>query len=131
MSLFDGLKESLVMVKDAQTLPVVRERLALVQDKLAAIEKQLVALEAENSDLLRENRELRKQLESAQKEDEYLDLGCCFLKRNPTGGYFKNPLCPSCKKPFSDMAGRYACGSCGVLTACVPINNAVRDALKG
>jgi len=70
-------------------------------------------------------------LESASKEpSEFLDLGMCLLKRNPTGGYFNTPLCPSCKKPLSDFfPGKLNCGSCSVVLDSMAVMAAVKKAL--
>ncbi|WP_394026628.1 hypothetical protein [Desulfovibrio falkowii] len=130
MSILDGVKETLTLAKDAQTLPVLRERLALVQEQLAIAEKNLAALASENADLLRENREIRKKLDASQREAEYLDLGMCVLKVNPAGGYFETPLCPSCKKPLSKfLGGSLVCGSCSINLDLVAVNAAVKKAL--
>jgi hypothetical protein len=128
MSVFLGLKEALAFAKDAQTLPVLRERLALAQEQAALAEQKTAALEAENAELLRENRELRKQLEACKKEDEYLDLGMCLIKKNPKGGYFDVPLCPSCKKPLSKgMLGRYFCSPCDYHVESMAVDASIRS----
>ena len=126
MGILDGLKAALTTAKDAQTLPVLRERLILAQEQVVIAEKKTAELEAENADLLRENRELRKQIDFSRKDDEYLDLGICCVKRNAQGGYFDTPLCPSCKKPFTRLGGYTICGSCSVNID----SKAVREAVK-
>jgi predicted RNase H-like nuclease (RuvC/YqgF family) len=59
MSILGGLKEALSAAKDAQTVPVLRERLELAEEQLAIAEKKVAELESENASLLRENREQR------------------------------------------------------------------------
>ena len=130
MDILAGLKETLTITKDLQTLPVLRERLALAQEQLFVAEKKMRDIESENADLLRENRDLRKQLEASKKEAEYLDLGVCCLKVNPSGGYFDTPLCASCKKPFSSFPNsKIACGACGYLISDREVNDAVSKVL--
>lgn len=130
MSILAGLKETLILAKDAQTLPVLRERLALAQEQMVAAEKKTNSLEAENAELLRENRELRRQLDALKQEPEYLDLGMCVLKANPAGGYFDIPLCPSCKKPLSDfITGKLVCGSCAITLDPRTVRAAVKKAI--
>lgn len=127
MSILEGLKETLTLAKDAQTLPVLRERLALAQEQMAAAEKKMNSLEDENAELLRENRELRRQLD-ALKKAEYLDLGMCVLKANPAGGYFDTPMCPTCKRPLSKgPLGSYFCSQCDYHVEMHKINAALRS----
>lgn len=103
MSILAGLKETLILAKDAQTLPVLRERLALAQEQMVAAEKKTNSLEAENAELLRENRELRRQLDALKQEPEYLDLGMCVLKANPAGGYFDIRFARHAKSPYQTL----------------------------
>lgn len=120
MAVLDGIKETLNIAKDAQTLPVLRERLELAKEQLTIAEKKIADLESENTELLRENRTLRKQVDTAAKEPEYFDAGICLFKKSSDGTIARTPICQKCKLPISQNALNRATWLC---TGCKAIFN--------
>ncbi|MDR2056596.1 MAG: hypothetical protein LBQ10_12140 [Desulfovibrio sp.] len=125
--IYNGIKDAISLTKDANSLPVLRERMALVQDQLRVAEKKYSELEAENSDLLRENRILRK--EKIELEDRlnkldasplFVDIGPCFIKKEKSGRILDGFYCPKCRTILEfdtfwtgeHSEGRYYC-RCG------------------
>ena len=128
---FDAAKAGLALAKEAESIQAAQIHLAYVHEKLVDAENKIAALEAENAGLLRENRELREQVGSTKEEDKYLDLGMCLIKRNPQGGYFATPLCPTCKKPLSSFHKKILCERCKTYLNEQEVRVAVRKAVLG
>ncbi|SBV95467.1 hypothetical protein KL86DPRO_10872 [uncultured delta proteobacterium] len=107
INLLNSLKLS--SVKQAE-IDLLKTHLNLAKDKLSS-------LESENSGLLRENRELRNTIEQIKKDNQYLDLGACAVKKNDDGSIVDTPLCRDCHNPFRAKANNYSCGKCGVVVS--------------
>ena len=131
MAIFDAAKEIINNIKEAKSIEAAQIHIGYLQEKLADVEKKVASLESENADILRENIELKKQLESIKKDEQYLDLGMCLIKKNPQGGYFDTPLCTKCKNPLShaDFAGKSFCDPCKVFLESTTVNAAVKKAI--
>lgn len=129
MNLIQGGIENIIKILSAApTIAAQKEHLDWLKEQLKAAENQLNLLEAENKRISDENKELILTISLLKKEPQYLDLGICALKANPSGGYFSNPLCSSCKKPLSPLSnGKFlVCASCAVKIE----SKAVRAALS-
>ena len=137
MSIFSGVKEALAFAKDAQTLPVLRERVALAQEQLAVAEKKVAEREAENADLLRENRELRKGNESLKaKIAEYehkpamVDIGPCAIKLNKNGNPLLGFYCNACgslldRAHYDAFGDAFACQKCKDYRVAAAVDDAI------
>ena len=80
--------------------------------------------------LLKENQKLKNEI---SKYENYIDLGVCALKRNPEGGLFHTPLCPSCHTPLASSfinMSEMRCPICEVRIPSKDIHAAIAKALK-
>lgn len=111
-----NIEKILKILSSTPTVAAQKEHLDWLKDQIQAIQKKMSYLEEENAKLIKENESLSLELSSFKNNDEYIDIGVCSLKKSPHGGYFPEPLCPSCKKPLSPFSNGkfFVCSSCVV-----------------
>lgn len=112
------------------TNAALKEHVAIIKERLYDIQNEVEKLKKENEKLLKENQKLKNEI---SKYENYIDLGVCALKRNPDGGLFHTPLCPSCHTPLASSfinRSEMRCPICEVRIPSNDIHAAIAKALK-
>lgn len=94
---FNVVRGAIKTAIDAQTLDVVRERLAFASDQLTAAEKKADSLESDNSDLLRENEALKAKVLKYESRPRMVDIGPCAVKLDKKGRPLLGFYCNACE----------------------------------
>ena len=112
--LLGTLASLLASLGNAQSVGVVRERLALVQDQLALVHQETVTLRAENQRLAQQLDRAKAQLSAHVRTQQFVEQRGALFKPDPAGGYQRVVYCPKCQHSTSAFppGETFVCDEC-------------------
>lgn len=102
------------LAKGVPTAAVLREHVDLLRTQIQSLAEQIESLEKEKAKLKRQIRRKNRQIANYATRDNFTEIRGVLFKKEPAGGYSRDPYCPSCYLVLHSASGtgRYSCSRC-------------------
>lgn len=121
-------------MKDSAAIAGIRAQLELFKAQVEDMERKLNESTRSNAVLAHENSKLKALVAEQKAAAAFKDLGVCYAKESPDGGFFPYPFCPKCRMPMSQDRTRsdkaYACSGCRAIISYSSIASAINTLFK-